>query len=518
MQKVTPVLLVILDGFGVGSEREDNAVTHAKLPNIRALQQNYAATTIQASENFVGLPKSQFGNSEVGHLNIGAGRVVQMELTKIDCAIADGVFNQNAVFSEAVQTALSNNKPLHIMGLLSDGGVHSHDSHIHAMIKMAAEAGVAEIYIHAFLDGRDTPPRSATRYLQTLENLCALYPSQAKIASVIGRYFAMDRDKRWERVQTAYALLMQGQAPFIAPNTLAALEAGYARGENDEFIQATVIADRLEQAHFMQNGDVVVFMNFRADRAREITQALIWEDFTGFARENHPTLGYFCSATSYGAEYKHATAYLPVKIYDGLGETLAKNGLNQLRIAETEKYPHVTYFFNGGEETPFAGEERWLIPSPKVATYDLQPEMSAPEVARQIEEAIASSKFAAIIVNFANGDMVGHTGNYAAAVQAVEALDVCVGRVVNAMLAVGGEVLITADHGNCEQMYDEVAKQPHTQHTVNPVPFIYIGRPATMAAEGVGSLQDVAPTLLAMMGIPQPALMTGKNLITWQSS
>ena len=513
MGKITPVMLVILDGFGHRLEGTDNAVLAAKTPVWDRLTREYPYTTIQASENFVGLPKEQFGNSEVGHLNIGAGRVVMMDISKMDCGIEDGSFYTNATLVKAVETAKANASAVHILGLLSDGGVHAHENHIHAAIKLAIDAGVSKVYIHAFTDGRDTPPRSAEIYLKKLEaKLAELGGGQ--IASLCGRYFAMDRDKRWERVQPAYELLTEGRAAHTAPDALSALAAAYARDENDEFVQATAIVPAGGAPVRMQDGDVVIFMNYRADRARQITQALDWDNFSGFERAYRPKLGFFCTATCYGEEYKNAVAFAPEKIANGLGETLAKAGLKQLRIAETEKYPHVTYFFNGGEETPFAGEDRVLVPSPKVATYDLQPEMSALEVTAKIEEAIASGQYPAIIVNYANGDMVGHTGKFDAAVKAIETLDSCLERIVNAQLAAGGELLVTADHGNAEQMWDGVAEQPHTQHTLSQVPFLYIGRKATIAAAGAGSLRDVAPTMLKLMGVEAPAEMTGQCLVT----
>lgn len=512
MSAITPVLLVILDGFGHRTEGDDNAVLHANMPNWKRLCHENPYTTIQASENFVGLPKEQFGNSEVGHLNIGAGRVIQMDISKMDCDIEDGSFYRNPVLTEAASRASKAGKALHILGLLSDGGVHAHENHIFAMLKVAIAAGLQRIYVHAFLDGRDTPPRSAEIYLQRLQDKIAEAGS-GQIASVVGRYYAMDRDKRWERVESAYNLIVGGEAEFTAPDALTALQMAYARDENDEFVKATTIVPAGGSPVRMEDGDCVVFMNYRADRARQLTQALAWDAFTGFERKYRPQLGYFCSATSYGEDYRHPVAYPPVKISNGLGETIAKAGLKQLRIAETEKYPHVTYFFNGGEETPFPGEDRVLVPSPKVATYDLQPEMSAPLVAEKIEAAIASGEYAAIMVNFANGDMVGHTGVYEAAVKAVEALDGCIERIVKAMRAAGGEVLITADHGNCEQMWDARAGQPHTQHTLSPVPLLYVGRPATVEAPGVGSLQDIAPTMLTLMGLAIPSEMTGHSLV-----
>nr|WP_294867196.1 2,3-bisphosphoglycerate-independent phosphoglycerate mutase [uncultured Pseudogulbenkiania sp.] len=506
MNALKPVLLLIMDGFGHRLDGDDNAILHAHTPTWDALRQQYAYGTIDASEGFVGLPGGQFGNSEVGHLNIGAGRVVQQDISRIDCDIEDGRFDSNPVLTDAF--AHAKGSALHVLGLLSDGGVHAHENHIHALIRAAHAAGVAHIYVHAFLDGRDTPPKSAETYLKRLDAVLAECPG-ARLVSVTGRYWAMDRDKRWERVEPAYRLLVDGEGLHHADSGLAALAAAYARGENDEFVAATAIGDKT----VMQDGDVVLFMNYRADRARQLTTALTDPAFDGFAARQ-PKLGYFATLTSYGEAYANPVAYAPQKIRNGLGEYLAGLGLKQLRIAETEKYPHVTYFFNGGEEQVYPGEDRILVPSPKVATYDLQPEMNAPEVTDKIVEAIRSGQYHAIICNYANCDMVGHTGNFAAAVKAVEALDVCMARCVEAMRAAGGEVLITADHGNCESMFDNMHDQPHTQHTTNPVPFLYIGRPARIRAGG--ALKDIAPSLLAMMGLGKPAEMSGESLIDFQ--
>ena len=508
MKNVTPVLLLILDGFGHRAEGDDNAILHARKTNLDRLKATHASGTIDASERAVGLPTGQFGNSEVGHLNIGAGRVVTQDISRIDLDIEENLFDRNPAFLQAFAAARGH--ALHLFGLLSDGGVHSHENHIHALIRAAQAAGVADIRLHAFLDGRDTPPRSADTYLRRLDAVLAECPN-ARLASVCGRFFAMDRDKRWDRVAQACRLVVDGEAPYQAETGVAALAAAYARDENDEFVKPTVIGapGRIE------DGDAVLFMNFRADRARELTSALTDPAFDGFP-VRQPRLGFFGTLTRYGADYAHhVIAYQPQQIHNGFGEYVAALGLNQLRIAETEKYPHVTYFFNGGEEKVYPGEDRILVPSPKVETYDLQPEMSAPEVTANILAAIASGKYQAIICNFANGDMVGHTGNFDAAVRAVEALDDCVGRCVDAMLAAGGEVLITADHGNCEQMDDKIHHQPHTQHTTNVVPFCYVSPRSATIATG-GALKDVAPTLLAMMGVPVPAEMTGHSLIQYQ--
>ncbi|MDP2760013.1 MAG: 2,3-bisphosphoglycerate-independent phosphoglycerate mutase [Sideroxyarcus sp.] len=508
---ITPVLLLILDGFGYREESDFNAIAQARKPNWDRLWREYPHTLINTSELHVGLPHGQMGNSEVGHLNIGAGRVVYQDLTKVDLAIEDGSFFDNPALVQAVQSALQRGTALHIMGLLSAGGVHSHEAHIHAMLELAARAGLKKIFLHAFLDGRDTPPRSAAQSLQALQDKCAKLGA-GRIATLSGRFFAMDRDNRWERVQIAYDMLTRGTAPFTAPGALAGLEAAYARGENDEFVQATVIGEPAP----MQDGDAVVFMNFRADRAREITRALTDQKFDGFARSRFPKLANFTTLSSYGENFHLPCAYTADQIHNGIGEYLSGLGLKQLRIAETEKYAHVTYFMNGGREQPYPGEDRILIPSPKVATYDLKPEMSAFEVTGKLEAAIRSRQYQAILCNYANGDMVGHSGIMAAAVSAVEVLDTCIGRVVNAMLECGGEVLLTADHGNAEQMLDRSTNQAHTAHTLNLVPFLYVGRQAEIAAPGTGSLQDVAPTLLAMMGLPQPPEMTGKSLVRFE--
>jgi len=508
---ITPVLLLILDGFGHREEADFNAIAQARKPNWDRLWREYPHTLIKTSSLDVGLPHGQMGNSEVGHLNIGAGRVVYQDLTKVDLAIENRSFFDNSALVAAAQTALQRGSALHIMGLLSPGGVHSHEAHIHAMLELAARAELKKVFLHAFLDGRDTPPRSAAQSLQALQDKCAQLGA-GRIATLVGRYFVMDRDNRWERVQVAYDMLTQGVAPFTAADALAGLEAAYARGENDEFVQATVIGEPA----LMQDGDAVVFMNFRADRAREITRALTEEKFDSFARTRFPRLANFTSLSSYGEDFHLPCAYTADTIHNGIGEYLSALGLKQLRIAETEKYAHVTYFMNGGKEQPYPGEDRILVPSPKVATYDLQPEMSAFEVTDKLEAAIRSRQYQAILCNYANGDMVGHSGIMEAAVKAVEALDTCVGRVVNAMLECGGEVLITADHGNAEQMRDNMTQQAHTAHTLNLVPFLYIGRKAAIAAPGAGALRDVAPTLLAMMGLPQPAEMTGQSLLHFE--
>jgi 2,3-bisphosphoglycerate-independent phosphoglycerate mutase len=507
--KITPVLLIILDGFGHREECDHNAICQARKPHWNFLWGKYAHTVIDASEKMVGLPTGQMGNSEVGHMNIGAGRVVYQDYTKIEHAIETGEFRRNPVMVKAIEVGKTN--ALHVLGLLSPGGVHSHESQILELVDMAAKAGVKNLYVHAFLDGRDTPPKSAAPSLTALQNkLDAL--GCGRIASVTGRYYAMDRDKRWERVQPAYDVITQGKSEFWAASAADAYALADVRNETDEFVKPTAIVPPGSKPVRMNDGDAVVFMNFRADRARQLTNALTDAAFKGFTREHAPRLGYYCTLTTYGEDFAHIpAAYPPQNINNGFGEYLAARGLKQLRIAETEKYAHVTYFFNGGVETPYAGEERVMVPSPKVATYDLQPEMSAREVTDKLVAAIQSKKFDAIVCNYANGDMVGHTGDLSAATRAIETLDGCIGRAVEAMQAVGGEVLITADHGNAETMLDTAANQPHTAHTLNLVPLLYIGRKAK-AANG-GALQDVAPTLLKMMGLPQPAEMTGKPLL-----
>ena len=508
---VTPVLLLILDGFGHGEITPDNAIAQAKKPNLDILFQQYPHTLINASETHVGLPSGQMGNSEVGHLNIGAGRVVYQDFERINLSIETGEFNDIPLLKNAVDKAKANGKALHVFGLVSDGGVHSHELHIHAMVNMAARAGLSNIYVHAFLDGRDTPPRSAARYLQNLEDACAKIGT-GHIASITGRYYAMDRDKRWERVEPAYRLIVDGVGEYTATTAAEALQAAYARDENDEFVKPTAIVPPGDAPVRVEDGDVVVFMNFRSDRARELTRAFLDPQFDGFVRNRVPKLAGYYTLTMYDRNDQVAQVIFPPEsIKNGFGEYIANLGLRQLRIAETEKYPHVTFFFNGGEETVYPGEDRIMVPSPKVATYDLQPEMSANEVTDRLEEAILSRKYDVIICNYANADMVGHTGNLRAAISAIETVDTCVGRAVRAMQRIGGETVVTSDHGNAEMMQDHHNQQAHTQHTTNLVPFLYVGRPAKLAQ--TGALSDLAPTLLYMMGLPQPPEMTGHSLV-----
>lgn len=508
---VTPVLLIILDGFGCRANGADNAIFHAKKPNWAHYWSDYPHTLVHASEAEVGLPKGQMGNSEVGHLNIGAGRVVYQEFTRINRAIDSGHFFANPALTQAVETAKQGDHALHIMGLLSDGGVHSHERHIHAMAEMAAKAGVKNIYIHAFLDGRDTPPKSAEHSLRKMEDKLREL-GVGRIASIIGRYYPMDRDARWQRIKSAYDLLTQGKADYSAHSALEGLQQAYARDETDEFVKATAIVPEGMQPVRMNDGDAVVFMNFRSDRARQLSRTLLEEGFDGFAREYRPKLGAVVTLTGYSDEFNTPVAYPPEQIRNGFGEYISKLGLKQLRIAETEKYAHVTFFFNGGEEQVYSGEDRILVPSPDVATYDLKPEMSAPEVTDKLVAAINSRKYDAIICNYANADMVGHTGNLPAAIQAIETIDACLKRVVEAQLERGGEVLITADHGNAERMRDDESCQAHTAHTMNLVPFICVTKRHAILAD-TGALEDVTPTLLKMMGLPQPQEMTGRPLI-----
>ena len=502
MSAPKPVLLLILDGWGHRDNPENNALAQANLPNWHHLLATYPHTLVETHGRHVGLPEDQMGNSEVGHMNIGAGRIVYQDLTRIDAAIEDGSFFSNPALLGAC--AAAKNSTLHVFGLFSPGGVHSHEDHILHLLDLAATQGVAHIAVHAFLDGRDTPPQSARASLEKLQEKCVAL-GNAAIATVSGRYYAMDRDKRWERVKLAYTAIAEGESEFHAANALAALAAAYARGENDEFVKPTVIGAGARIA----DGDAVIYMNFRADRARALTQAFVDPAFAGFEKVRKIHLSVFVTLTEYSADLAvSAVAYRPQSLSNSLGEYLAALGLKQLRIAETEKYAHVTFFFSGGRETPYAGEERILVPSPKVATYDLKPEMSCPELTDRLVEAIGSGKYDFIVCNIANADMVGHTGKLDAAIKAAEAVDMALGRISAAIVAAGGEMLISADHGNFEQMLDANGV-PHTQHTLGPVPLVYVGRKATLEH---GALRDLAPTALALMALPQPVEMTGHSL------
>ncbi len=502
-----PLVLMILDGFGHSENPEFNAIHAARTPVYDRLLATQPHGLISGSGMDVGLPEGQMGNSEVGHMNLGAGRVVYQDFTRVTKSIRDGEFFNNPSICTAVDKAVGAGKAVHILGLLSDGGVHSHQDHLVAMAELAARRGAEKIYLHAFLDGRDTPPKSAQASIELMQATFTRL-GKGRIASLIGRYFAMDRDNRWDRVQQAYELIVDGQAQYRSDYAVDGLIAAYERGESDEFVKATTIGEPVR----VEDGDAVVFMNFRADRARELTRCFVEPDFDGFQRARVPQLAGFVMLTQYAASIPAPSAFTPEALTNVLGEYLAKNGKTQLRIAETEKYAHVTFFFSGGREEPFEGEERILIPSPKVATYDLQPEMSAPEVTDRIVEAIEQQRYDVIVVNYANGDMVGHTGVFEAAVKAVECLDGCMGRIVNALEKVGGEALITADHGNVEQMEDVMTGQAHTAHTCEPVPFIYVGKRPARIREG-GVLADVAPTLLTLLGLPIPPEMTGHSIV-----
>lgn len=501
-----PVVLLILDGWGYREDPRDNAIALADIPHWRRLWDAHPHTLIHTEGGFVGLPDGQMGNSEVGHMNIGAGRVVYQELTRIDAAIADASFFANAELMAACDAALAGTGTLHVMGLLSPGGVHSHEAHLAAMLALAARRGVPRVQVHAFLDGRDMPPRSAAPSLARLQAQCAQL-GNVQVASVSGRYYAMDRDRRWERVRKAWDAVVDARGAHQADDAQAALAAAYARGENDEFVLPTVLTG----AAPMGDGDAVVFMNFRADRARQLTAAFVAPGFDGF-QARRPALSRFVCLTEYDASLGVPVAFAPDNLRNTLGEVVANHGLRQLRIAETEKYAHVTFFLSGGREAPFPGEERILVPSPKVATYDLQPEMSCPEVTDRLVDAVQTGDFDLIVCNYANPDMVGHTGDLAAAIRAVETVDQAVGRVVAAVRARGGALLITADHGNVEMMRDPDTGQPHTSHTVGPVGLIYVGdRAATL--RGDGALRDLAPTLLDMAGLALPPEMTGRSLL-----
>lgn len=502
-------LLLILDGWGYREETDSNAIAAAHTPVWDELWQQCPHTLITTSGIEVGLPSGQMGNSEVGHMNLGAGRVVYQSLTMIDKAIETGDFFNNQVLVQAARKAKANNKALHIMGLLSPGGIHSHEDHILAMIRLAEHEGVKQIYLHAFLDGRDMPPRSALASLQKADKTLRA-TGLGRVVSVVGRYFAMDRDKRWDRMQSAYDLMTMGKAEFTADTVDEALKAAYARDEDDEFVKATRVGDIVT----MNDGDSIVFMNFRADRARQLANAFVDPAFDGFTRKATPKLAEFVMLTEYSVDLRDlaSCAYPPQTLSNSLGEYLASQGKTQLRIAETEKYAHVTFFFSGGREQPYDGEDRILVPSPDVATYDLKPEMSAPEVTDKLAEAIRSGKYDAIICNYANGDMVGHTGSFDAAVKAVEALDVCLGRLMEAIRDTDGQCLITADHGNVEQMMDPSSGQALTSHTSGPVPLVYVGsRNWSFTQEG--ALSDIAPTLLRLMDMEIPAEMTGHVLM-----
>ncbi len=511
-QGIKLLILIILDGWGINTKKEGNAIALAKTPVYNSLLHEFPHTILDASGESVGLPDGQMGNSEVGHLNIGAGRVVYQDLTMINKAITDGEFHKNPVFIETFRKVKSSSGRLHLMGLLSDGGVHSHIDHLFALLDLAKMEGLRDVYIHAFMDGRDTSPHSGAGYLRSLQDYIS-NSGIGKIATVIGRYYAMDRDNRWDRVEKAYNALTAGGG-LTATDPVKAIEKSYAGGVTDEFILPTVIVDSAgSPVATIKDGDGLLFFNFRADRARELTKALTLSDFSHFNRKRVPSLGGFATMKLYDEKMPLPAAFHPVKLTNIIGEVVSKAGLKQFRIAETEKYAHVTYFFNGGEEKSFPGEDRFLIPSPKeVATYDLKPEMSAYQVTEELEKRIRSGEYGFILVNYANPDMVGHTGVLSAGIKAVEVIDECLGRVLSAVRDVNGTACITSDHGDIEQMIEYDTGNPHTAHTTNLVPFI-VTKKGIQLRPGTGIFADIAPTLLDLMGIEQPAEMTGKTLI-----
>lgn len=504
-----PVALMILDGYGYSNEKEGNAVIAANTKNLDRFKKNYPLTYIKASGLDVGLPDGQMGNSEVGHLNIGSGRIVYQELTRITKAISDGDFFKNEELLKAVENAKSKNTALHFMGLLSNGGVHSHINHLKGLLKLAKENNLKDVYVHAFLDGRDTPPKSAIVYIEEIQN----YMKEigiGKIATISGRYYAMDRDKRWERVELAYNALIKAKGQE-ANSAIEAVENSYKNDVVDEFVLPTVIKEDGKAVAKIKEDDSIIFFNFRPDRARQITRSIVDLEFTGFKREYFKTC--FVSMTQYDITIENVfVAYKPQVINNTLGEFLAKNDKTQLRIAETEKYAHVTFFFNGGVEQPNEGEERILVDSPKVATYDLKPEMSAYEVTQKLMEKLDDNPYDVIILNFANPDMVGHTGIFDAAVKAVETVDECVGKIVEKIIKIGGHAIITADHGNSEQMLDLETQKPFTAHTTNIVPCMLVSNDEIKLRED-GRLCDLAPTILDIMNLKKPAEMTGESLI-----
>ena len=511
-----PVALIILDGYGHNPDAEHNAVQAARTPNMDRLWAERPHALLNTDGRHVGLPDGQMGNSEVGHMNLGAGRIVYQDFTRITKAIEDNELATNAVLTDAIDAAVSADRAVHLLGLLSPGGVHSHEDHILAMAELAAQRGARRIYLHAFLDGRDTAPKSAHASIErTNARLAELVGAgNGFVASLIGRYFALDRDNRWDRVEQAYRLITEGHAAHQAESAEAGLQAAYERGETDEFVSATAIAPTGSPVA-LQDGDAALFMNFRADRARELTRAFVLDDFDGFQRPTRPrpANGSLVTMTQYAADIPAPAAFPPTDLPNTLGEVMEQRELTQLRIAETEKYAHVTFFFSGGREAEFKGETRILVPSPQdVRTYDEKPEMSAVEVTDHLVEAIESGTFDLMVCNYANGDMVGHTGDFDAAVAAIEAVDACVGRVVEAIERAGGACLITADHGNAEQMVHPQTGAPQTAHTTFQVPLVYVGQRALQLHDD-GSLCDLAPTLLAMMDQPVPDEMTGRILL-----
>ena len=503
-----PVVLLILDGFGIREVADDNAICHASTPTFDRLAQNAPSAHLETSGEAVGLPKGQMGNSEVGHMNLGTGRIVYQDFTRISKAIDEGDFETNEVLVSACRQAKAQEGTLHILGLLSPGGVHSHEDHIEAMIGLADSLSVPMTRLHAFLDGRDMPPQSAESSLIRFQRLETVYTNY-KLSSLCGRYYAMDRDNNWDRIRSAFNLITKSQAEFSAGTAVEGLQQAYQRGETDEFLKAT----RLGESWEMRPEDVVIVMNFRADRARQITKTLTTRSLPELSRPSWIQEVSVSTLTQYADDLGVRVAFPPESLTNTLGDVVSNAGLSQLRIAETEKYAHVTFFFSGGQEALVSGEHRELIPSPKVATYDLQPEMSAPEVTDYLVDTISSQKFDFIVCNYANGDMVGHTGNFDATVKAVEALDQAVERVLQACNSVGGACLITADHGNAEQMIDPDNGQPFTAHTTGPVPIWLGANPVNASGLSAGALRDVAPTLLALLSVDKPTEMTGRSLL-----
>ena len=509
MKNPKPLLLIILDGWGLNEKRENNAIAIARPAFYESLIKDHSSTVLDVAGEAVGLPAGQMGNSEVGHLNIGAGRIVYQELTRINKSIREGAFNKNPALIQSLRSV--QNGTLHLMGLLSDGGVHSHIEHLFALLEMAKGEGVRRVAVHVFLDGRDTPPKSGIEYVSRLERKISELGT-GSIATVIGRYYAMDRDHRWERVQKAYDAMVLGEG-IRRSSAVEAVRESYSSGVTDEFMLPAVIVDgKGHPVARMQDGDGLIFYNFRADRAREVTRALTADDFTDFTRKDVPKLSCFIGMTSYDERYNLPAVFPPVRLNGFLGQLLSEHGMRQFRIAETEKYAHVTYFFNGGDEKAYKGEDRFLIPSPKdVPTYDKKPEMSAREVTGSVLERIRSGQYDVIIMNYANPDMVGHTGVLNAAVKAVSVIDDCLRQVVTAVREMGGVVIVTADHGNLELMVDEKG-DPHTAHTTNPVPLILVDeRRPKLRERGIHA--DIAPTILRLLNLPQPEEMTGRSLI-----
>ena len=514
MSKLKPVLLVVLDGWGIRAQREANAIAIAGTPNMDALARDYPNTALETSGLSVGLPEGQMGNSEVGHTNMGAGRIVYQDLVRINRAIEDGAFYKNDALLLATRRARESGGALHLLGLVSDGGVHSHVDHLHACLELARREGVARVFVHAFTDGRDTPPKSGIEYLRQVENRLK-ETGYGKVATVSGRYYAMDRDKRWDRVALAYAALVKGEGYKVASG-VGAMERAYADGETDEFVKPSVVVNGDgKPAGPIRDGDAVLFFNFRSDRARELTRALADPSFKEFDRSRLLELSAYVCMTRYDETFTYPIAFEPQDLSEIFPEIVARAGLRQLRTAETEKYAHVTFFFNGGREMVFQNEDRILVPSPRdVKTYDQKPEMSAREVADKLCQSLLSGKYGFVLANFANPDMVGHTGVLEAAVKAVKVVDECIGRVWHACQKAGIAMLVTADHGNCETMVDPVTGEPHTAHTLNPVPFILADpdfRGAKLRQKGI--LADVAPTALRVMGLPQPKEMKGLGLV-----